>query len=85
MITAKVSAKGQVTLPAKIRKALNVRPGERVIFLVRDERVEVQAIGPSTVRALAGALKRYGGARESSRAIRDRLRKEIARAAAQEG
>jgi len=36
MIAAKVTAKGQITLPKKIRQKLGVRPGEHVGFEEQD-------------------------------------------------
>jgi len=30
--TAKITSKGQITLPAELRKALNLKPGDRVDF-----------------------------------------------------
>jgi AbrB family looped-hinge helix DNA binding protein len=33
MYKAKITSKGQITLPAEVREALGVRPGERVVFL----------------------------------------------------
>jgi AbrB family looped-hinge helix DNA binding protein len=32
MYKAKVTAKGQITLPVEVRNALGVKPGEKVIF-----------------------------------------------------
>ncbi|MBV9217303.1 MAG: AbrB/MazE/SpoVT family DNA-binding domain-containing protein [Acidobacteria bacterium] len=29
---AKVTSKGQVTIPLKVRKALGVRPGDKIVF-----------------------------------------------------
>ena len=39
--TAKVTSKGQITIPAEIRAALSVAPGDRVSFLLEDGRVRV--------------------------------------------
>jgi AbrB family looped-hinge helix DNA binding protein len=36
MITAKVTSKGQVTIPKKVREKLGVRPGEAVGFEEKD-------------------------------------------------
>jgi len=32
MLRAKVTSKGQITIPAKIRKELNLKPGDEIIF-----------------------------------------------------
>jgi len=34
---AKISPKGQITLPAEIRRALNLREGDRVVFHVSND------------------------------------------------
>ena len=36
---AKVMAKGQITLPAEIRKVLDVKTGDRVVFIVEGEKI----------------------------------------------
>lgn len=39
MVTSvsRISSKGQITLPAEIRRALNLREGDRVVFQVSDD------------------------------------------------
>jgi antitoxin PrlF len=39
---SKITVKGQVTLPAAIRKRLNVKPGDRVIFREKDGDIVVE-------------------------------------------
>ncbi len=39
--TAKVMAKGQVTIPRDVRKVLGVGPGSRVSFIVEDGSVRI--------------------------------------------
>ena len=41
MNVATVTSKGQVTLPASIRKRLGIREGSRIVFLEDDEGVRV--------------------------------------------
>lgn len=36
-----ITAKGQVSIPVDIRNLLGLRPGEKVIFRIVDERVEL--------------------------------------------
>jgi AbrB family looped-hinge helix DNA binding protein len=85
MITAKISSKGQITLPRKVRQALDVSPGERVTFTVEDRAVVLRALGVSGAKALAGVLHRYSRGRKSPRHVRAAVRKEVVRAAASEG
>ena len=40
--TAKVMAKGQVTIPKRIRELLNLENGDYVTFVVSKDRVEIQ-------------------------------------------
>jgi antitoxin PrlF len=84
MILSRVSSKGQVTLPRKVRQALQLKPGDRVVFLVDQETVTLQPLGPSSARALAGSLRQFAEGRPSGSA-REVVKKEVARAAAQEG
>lgn len=55
-MTATVTSKGQVTLPAETRRRLGIRAGTKLEFVVRaDDRLEVICVGGS-VRDLKGAL-----------------------------
>lgn len=83
MLSAKVSSKGQITLPKRVRQALDVRPGERLMFLVEDQSVVLRAMGPASAKALAGSLGRFAN-RKAAGKPRDTAKKEVARAAAQE-
>jgi AbrB family looped-hinge helix DNA binding protein len=40
---AKITSKGQITLPAQVRKALNVRAGDVVAFDIETDRVTVHS------------------------------------------
>ena len=42
MDTAKVMAKGQVTIPKRIRELLNLENGDYVTFVVNKDEVQVQ-------------------------------------------
>jgi AbrB family looped-hinge helix DNA binding protein len=75
MTLSRISAKGQITLPKKVRQELHVKPGDRVLFLVEETSVVPQALAASSAHALAGSLRRYAGARPTG----------PARAAAREG
>jgi AbrB family looped-hinge helix DNA binding protein len=44
---ATVSRKFQITLPAAVRRALRVRPGDRLEFLMEGGRVEVRKVLPN--------------------------------------
>jgi antitoxin PrlF len=51
-----VTTKGQVTIPVEIRRLLQVKPHDRVAFVVEDEKV-LLVRGESVVERTAGALK----------------------------
>ncbi|MGN6551932.1 MAG: AbrB/MazE/SpoVT family DNA-binding domain-containing protein [Pararhizobium sp.] len=56
--TAKVTAKGQITLPRRMRKALGVNPGDRITF-IEDENGDfhVKASAPHGLADLRGIVK----------------------------
>ena len=51
-----VTRKGQVTIPAAIRKSLGLREGDKVAFTLEEGRVEVAKAG-SVVARTKGVLK----------------------------
>ncbi len=57
--TAKVTSKGQITIPAEIRAALSVVPGDRVSFLLEDGVIRVER-EQSWVERTAGMFKDRG-------------------------
>ena len=42
MELAKLTTKGQITIPAEIRKRLNVQAGDKVIFLEENGRIYIE-------------------------------------------
>jgi len=58
MVQSTVTSKWQTTLPQPVRKALGLRPGDRVRYFVLDDEVRIVAVRP--LRRLFGAL-RYDG------------------------
>jgi len=53
MKTAKVNPKGQVTIPAAIRKAANLQAGDPLVFEVRGNHLVVKkAFGPEEIAHL---------------------------------
>ena len=64
MITAKVTSKGQITLPKKIRERLGVRPGEDVGFEEKDDLlVMTKVVTKSPFDKWVGTLKHLKGQR----------------------
>lgn len=55
-IATMVTQRGQVTIPAEVRKLLGVRPREKVAFAI--DRGQVRLIAPRyTLESVAGSLK----------------------------
>lgn len=55
MPTATVTSKGQITIPVEVRKALNLKPGEKVIFFPGENGgFTVRRVG--SIRDLRGCL-----------------------------
>ena len=84
---AKVTSKGQVTLPRWVREALALQIGASVDFVLRNGHIHLVTSSGSVAEALAGSLKAYARKRDpaSERAMMERVQKEVAHAAAVEG
>jgi antitoxin PrlF len=54
-----VTRKGQVTVPAEIRRALGLKEGDRVAFVLEGSQVRLQRAG-SVVELTAGMLRGEG-------------------------
>jgi len=57
MVKSRISSKGQVTLPKAIREALGLRPGEEVVFELRNDEVVLRPRRRVPLEALLGRLK----------------------------
>jgi AbrB family looped-hinge helix DNA binding protein len=82
---AKMSKKGQVTIPKPIREKLKIDDQGGVLFLIEDDTVVLQGVPGSRNEELAGSLKRYAKKYVSLDQVRKKLKGEIARDAAGEG
>lgn len=70
-MTATMTSKGQITVPAEIRKKLRLQAGSRVECVMREERVELIPLSLS-VKALKGILpkpRRPRGVADMQKAI----------------
>jgi len=77
-----LSSKGQVTIPKVIRDRLALKPGDRVVFLVRGEQVVLEAVG--SIMDWYGAFSAGGPTAEWSD-VRDQVHREVGRRTAAEG
>lgn len=73
-IPAKLTSKGQTTVPKEVRDALKVKPGDLIAWeLTKSGRVEVHRLEPADaayLRALQGTLTEWGTP-EDEEAYRD--------------
>jgi antitoxin PrlF len=75
--TSNVTQKGQVTIPAEMRKALGIKAGSKVRFRRHGRKVSLERVEEPAVESLFGALKvpRTRGIADIDAAI-DELRQE---------
>ena len=59
MPSASLTSKGQITVPKAIRDRLKVATGDRLDFVIEDDRVVLRA-GTRDLRSLQGLLRRPG-------------------------
>ena len=50
-----ITTKGQVTIPVQVRKFLGVKPQDRIIFRIKDGKVELQPVA-MTLDQVCGAV-----------------------------
>ena len=58
MELAKVTSKGQITIPIDIRKKLGIREGDKILFMEENDRVIMMN---SSMEALRTAQKEFAG------------------------
>ena len=78
MLKAKVSSKGQITLPKPVREQLGIVEGEELEVQVHDGRIQLQKIA-SRWRRWAGALAGTDILRELEREHRAEIERDEAR------
>ncbi|CAN5130291.1 hypothetical protein BH23CHL1_BH23CHL1_11450 [soil metagenome] len=65
-----ITQRGQVTLPAEVRRWLGVKPADRVEFIIDDDRVTVKPVA-YTLETIFGAVKPLSQPMDFDAAIRD--------------
>lgn len=61
MSTARVMAKGQVVIPAQLRRKYGIEPGMAVHFLEEGGRIVLQPVTRDLIRSFEGIFKRRPG------------------------
>lgn len=69
MLHSTVTSKGQTTIPEKIRRALQIKPGDRLEYQVEGDRATIR-VHPG-IRSLKGALASKKGKRMTFAEIRE--------------
>jgi len=82
---AKMSKKGQITIPKAIREKLKIGNEGAVLFLVEDEDVKLKGIPGGQADQLAGSLKKYSKEYVPLDKIRKKIKGKIADGIAREG
>ena len=81
---AKLSKKGQVTIPKAIRKKLKIGKEGGILFLVENDEVKIKGIAAGQVDQLAGSLKKYAKEYIPLDKIRKQIKGKVADEAARE-
>ena len=82
---AKISKKGQVTIPKPIREKLKIEKEGGVLFLVEDGDVKLKGIPGSQANLLAGSLKKYAREYIPLNEIREKVKERVTNEVAGEG
>ena len=57
METAYVTSKGQLVVPARLRRKYGIKPGTRICFVERDHEIIFQPVTREYIRSVCGMLK----------------------------
>ncbi len=57
METAYVTTKGQLVVPAKLRRKYGIKPGTKICFIERDHEIIFQPVTKEYIRSVCGMLK----------------------------
>ncbi|MBW1690659.1 MAG: AbrB/MazE/SpoVT family DNA-binding domain-containing protein [Deltaproteobacteria bacterium] len=74
MAIVKTSSKGQIVIPAEIRKKLGIEPGQKVNLSLENDKAVIVPLPKDPIKALRGILK---GRPSMTKALLDDRKKEI--------
>ena len=57
MTIVKTSSKGQIVIPAEIRKKLGIKPEQKVAFALVENKAVIEPLPEDPIKALRGILK----------------------------
>ena len=75
MTLSTATPKGQIVIPAELRRKYNIEPGSKVSIADGDGCIIVRSLGHVRAGESYGALKRFAG-RSTLKALRDERRRE---------
>jgi len=75
---ARVSSKGQVTIPKNIRKKLNLGKESGVLFLIENDEIKLKGVPGLPSDQLAGSLKKYAMGYVPIKKVRKEIQERIA-------
>ena len=64
MDTAYVTSKGQLVVPARLRRKYGIKPGTKICFVERDSEIVFQPVTREYIRSICGMLKSETSATE---------------------
>jgi AbrB family looped-hinge helix DNA binding protein len=76
MNIVKTSSKGQIVIPAEIRKKLGIKPGQKVALTLVEDKAVIEPLPEDPIKALRGILK---GKPSMTKALLNERKKEIER------
>jgi AbrB family looped-hinge helix DNA binding protein len=62
--TSTITTKGQLVIPAKLRRKYKIATGTQVAFVEEENRLILQPLTPEFIRSLRGSLKSKPSARD---------------------
>ena len=84
MLYSTLTSKGQTTIPLEVRKALNLKPRQRILYEINDNSVVLRPQTDSILNAFGSVKPLVGGVKEWKK-IRETTRQAIADNAGAEG
>lgn len=57
METARVTSKGQLVVPARLRQKYGIKPGTKIRFIERDNEIVFQPVTREYIRSVCGMLR----------------------------
>jgi AbrB family looped-hinge helix DNA binding protein len=76
--TSYVTTKGQLVIPARLRRRYGIKPGTKIRFVERDHEILFQPVTREYIRSLCGSLRGAGSATEDllNERRRERMRED---------